>query len=124
MFQLSKRFLLCSAAALYLAASATAAQAQANYPSKPVRVIVPYPAGGTTDIIARIAANQLTERLKQPFIVENRAGASGAIGSQAVAQSAPDGYTLLMGTASSHGINSALQKSLPYDAVKDFAPSP
>ena len=122
MFQLSKRFLLCSAAALYLAASATAAQAQANYPSKPVRVIVPYPAGGTTDIIARIAANQLTERLKQPFIVENRAGASGAIGSQAVAQSAPDGYTLLMGTASSHGINSALQKSLPYDAVKDFAP--
>ncbi len=122
MFQLSKRFLLCSAAALCLAASATAAQAQANYPSKPVRVIVPYPAGGTTDIIARIAANQLTERLKQPFIVENRAGASGAIGSQAVAQSAPDGYTLLMGTASSHGINSALQKSLPYDAVKDFAP--
>ena len=122
MFQLSKRFLLCSAAALYLAASATAAQAQANYPSKPVRVIVPYPAGGTTDIIARIAANQLTERLKQPFIVENRAGASGAIGSQAVAQSAPDGYTLLVGTASSHGINSALQKSLPYDAVKDFAP--
>ena len=122
MFQLSKRFLLCSAAALCLAASATAAQAQANYPSKPVRVIVPYPAGGTTDMIARIAANQLTERLKQPFIVENRAGASGAIGSQAVAQSAPDGYTLLMGTASSHGINSALQKSLPYDAVKDFAP--
>lgn len=100
---------------------ATLAHAQ-NYPSKPVRIVVPYPAGGTTDIIARLAAAQLTERLKQPFVVENRAGASGAIGSVAVAQSAPDGYTLVMGTASSHGINSAVQKSLPYDAVKDFAP--
>ncbi|QNN59780.1 tripartite tricarboxylate transporter substrate binding protein [Diaphorobacter ruginosibacter] len=109
-------------AAAYLAASSFAAFAQAVYPSKPVRIIVPYPAGGTTDIIARIAANQLTERLKQSFIVENKAGASGAIGSQAVAQAAPDGYTLVMATASSHGINSALQKSLPYDAVKDFAP--
>lgn len=100
---------------------ATLAHAQ-NYPTKPVRIVVPYPAGGTTDIIARLAAAQLTERLKQPFVVENRAGASGAIGSVAVAQSAPDGYTLVMGTASSHGINSAVQKSLPYDAVKDFAP--
>lgn len=100
---------------------ATLAHAQ-NYPTKSVRIVVPYPAGGTTDIIARLAAAQLTERLKQPFIVENRAGASGAIGSVAVAQSAPDGYTLVMGTASSHGINSAVQKSLPYDAVKDFAP--
>lgn len=93
-----------------------------GYPGKPVRIIVPYPAGGSTDIIARVAATQLTERLKQPFVVENRAGASGAIGAVAVAQSAPDGYTLVMGTASSHGINSALQKNLPYDAVKDFAP--
>ena len=120
---MSKRTLLRHAAVLCLAAtSATTAFAQAAYPSKPVRIIVPYPAGGTTDIIARIAANQLTERLKQSFIVENKAGASGAIGSQAVAQAAPDGYTLVMATASSHGINSALQKSLPYDAVKDFAP--
>lgn len=107
--------------ALALAAGALAAQAQ-SYPAKPVRIIVPYPAGGTTDIIARVAATQLTERLKQPFVVENRAGASGAIGSAAVAQAAPDGYTLVMGTASSHGINSALYKNLPYDAVKDFAP--
>ena len=110
------------AAGAAISSISPAAPAHAAYPSKPVRVIVPYPAGGTTDIIARIAANQLSERLKQPFIVENRAGASGAIGSQAVAQSAPDGYTLVMGTASSHGINSALQKNLPYDAVKDFAP--
>lgn len=122
MFQPRRRTMLRHVAAAYLAASSFAAFAQAVYPSKPVRIIVPYPAGGTTDIIARIAANQLTERLKQSFIVENKAGASGAIGSQAVAQAAPDGYTLVMATASSHGINSALQKSLPYDAVKDFAP--
>ncbi|MPM77596.1 hypothetical protein SDC9_124602 [bioreactor metagenome] len=123
MLNLNKRNLLRQSIALCLAASGAAVMAQqAAYPSKPVRIIVPYPARGTTDIIARIAANQLTERLKQSFIVENKAGASGAIGSQAVAQAAPDGYTLVMGTASSHGINSALQKNLPYDAVKDFAP--
>ncbi|MCD2513224.1 Bug family tripartite tricarboxylate transporter substrate binding protein [Comamonas endophytica] len=122
MFTTSKKSLLRPVIALCLAAGSTAALAQAAYPSKPVRLIVPYPAGGTTDIIARLTANQLTERLKQPFVVENRAGASGAIGAQAVAQAAPDGYTLVMGTASSHGINSAVQKNLPYDAVKDFAP--
>src|SRR5690606_17559054 len=113
--------MLRTLAALALSACATLAQAQ-DYPAKPVRIVVPYPAGGTTDIIARLTATQLSERLKQPFVVENRAGASGAIGSVAVAQAAPDGYTLVMGTASSHGINSALQKNLPYDAVKDFAP--
>ena len=111
------------AAALAMAACTAVAFAQAPaYPAKPVRIVVPYPAGGTTDIIARLAAAQLSERLRQPFVVENRAGASGAIGSVAVAQAAADGYTLVMGTASSHGINSALQKYLPYDAVKDFAP--
>ncbi|NIF84866.1 tripartite tricarboxylate transporter substrate binding protein [Comamonas sp. Tr-654] len=114
---------LATAAALAMAACTAAAFAQGPaYPTKPVRIIVPYPAGGTTDIIARLAAAQLSERLRQPFVVENRAGASGAIGSVAVAQAAADGYTLVMGTASSHGINSALQKNLPYDAVKDFAP--
>ncbi|WP_353235432.1 tripartite tricarboxylate transporter substrate binding protein [Diaphorobacter ruginosibacter] len=118
----ARRTLLRAGTALCLAAGCAATWAQAAYPGKPVRIIVPYPAGGTTDIIARIAANQLTERLKQSFIVENKAGASGAIGSLAVAQAAPDGYTLVMATASSHGINSALQKNLPYDAVKDFAP--
>jgi len=118
---MTRRTTLRTLAALALAACAPLAQAQ-NYPTKPVRIVVPYPAGGTTDIIARIAAAQLAERLKQPFVVENRAGASGAIGTVAVAQAAPDGYTLVMGTASSHGINSALQKNLSYDAVKDFAP--
>ena len=102
-------------------AAFTTAQAQ-GYPNKPVRIIVPYPAGGTTDIIARVAAQQLGERLKQPFVVENKGGANGAIGSAEVARAPADGYTLLMGTASTHGINSAVYKSLPYDAVKDFAP--
>lgn len=120
--QTSKRNLLRYSALACLALASSAVVAQAAYPNKPVKIIVPYPAGGSTDLIARLAAVQLTERLKQPFVVENRAGASGAIGSVAVAQAAPDGYTLVMGTASSHGINSALQKNLPYDAVKDFAP--
>ncbi|RZI63733.1 MAG: tripartite tricarboxylate transporter substrate binding protein [Variovorax sp.] len=109
------------AAAVLSVAAVGAVQAQ-GYPNKPVRLIVPYPAGGTTDIIARVAAQQLSERLKQPFVVENKAGANGAIGSVEVARAPADGYTLLMGTASTHGINSAVYKSLPYDAVKDFAP--
>jgi tripartite-type tricarboxylate transporter receptor subunit TctC len=96
--------------------------ALAQYPEKAVRIIVPYPPGGTTDILARVVATRLTERLGQPFVVENRPGASGAIGSVAVAKAPPDGYLLVMGTVSSHGINSALSKTLPYDAVKDFAP--
>ncbi|MBA4790433.1 MAG: tripartite tricarboxylate transporter substrate binding protein [Rhizobiales bacterium] len=108
-------------AALSLAVPMAGARAE-TYPSRPVKLVVPYPAGGTTDIIARLIATQLSEKLGQPFVVDNRAGASGAIGTSAVAKSAPDGYTLLMGTANTHGINSALQKTLPYDALKDFAP--
>jgi tripartite-type tricarboxylate transporter receptor subunit TctC len=94
----------------------------AEYPAKPVKIVVPYPPGGTTDILARFIAAQLGIKLKQPFVVENRAGASGAIGSQAVANAAPDGHTLLMATISTHGINSGLSKTLPYDPVKDFVP--
>jgi tripartite-type tricarboxylate transporter receptor subunit TctC len=111
-----KRLLLL-VAVLVLASGVASAQ----YPAKPVRIIVPYPPGGTTDILARLTAAKLTDGLGQPFIVENRPGASAAIGSQAVARAAADGYTLLMGTISSHGINSAIAK-LPYDAIKDFAP--
>ncbi|HSD43476.1 MAG TPA: tripartite tricarboxylate transporter substrate binding protein [Burkholderiales bacterium] len=111
--------------ALALAACALAAASDPSldqYPVKPVRIIVPYPPGGTTDILARLVATRLTDKLGQTFVVENRPGAAGAIGSQSVAKSAPDGYTLVMGTISSHGINAALYKSLPYDPVKDFAP--
>lgn len=108
-----------------LAAFATLAcnaAAQAPYPEKPVRIIVPYPAAGTSDILARVVAPHLQKKLGQPFIVDNRGGASGAIGTVAVAKSPADGHTLLLGTINTHGINSALQKNLAYDAVKDFAP--
>ena len=100
----------------------TALPALADYPDKPVKIIVPYPPAGTTDILARLIAQRLTERMKQPFTIENRPGAGGAIGAVAVAKSPPDGYTLVMGTVNSHGINSALFKNLPYDAIRDFAP--
>jgi tripartite-type tricarboxylate transporter receptor subunit TctC len=96
--------------------------ARAQYPDRPVKIVVPYPAGGTTDILARLIADGLGKRLGQNFIVENRAGASGSIGTQAVSQAAPDGYTLLMGTVNTHGINSSVFKSLAYDPLKDFLP--
>ena len=111
---------LCTAAAL-LAGAPAIAQTPA-YPAKPVRIVVPYPPGGTTDLLARLVAAKLGEKLGHNFTVDNRAGASGAIGSQLVAKSPPDGYTLVMATISSHGINSALNKALPYDPVADFAP--
>jgi tripartite-type tricarboxylate transporter receptor subunit TctC len=93
-----------------------------SYPDRAVRLIVPFPAGGTVDAIARTVAQQLSESLRQPVVVENRAGGAGSIGSEAVARATPDGYTLLMGTASTHGTNPAVQRALPYDPVKDFTP--
>jgi len=110
-----------SAALGFALLAAAAGPALAQYPNKPVRIVVPYPPGGTTDILARLTAARLTESMGQPFVVENRPGASGGIGSQAVAKSAPDGYTLVMATISSHGIVSSISK-LPYDPVKDFSP--
>jgi hypothetical protein len=101
---------------------ATAATAQ-NWPApnKPIRIIVPTAPSGGNDVMARIVAQKLGERMKQPVIVENKAGGNGAIGSEAVAKAAPDGYTILFGYIATHGINPGLSK-LPYDAVKDFAP--
>jgi tripartite-type tricarboxylate transporter receptor subunit TctC len=98
------------------------AYAQSNWPAKPVKIVVPFAPGGTTDILARAIAPELSKAFGQSFIVENRAGAGGNVGADAVAKSAPDGYTLLMGTVGTHGINKALYPTLPYHPVKDFAP--
>ena len=92
------------------------------FPSKPVRIINPFAPGGATDIIARQMAQKLTEAWGQAVVVENRAGASGAIGVEMVAKSPPDGYTLLIATQTTHAANPALYPKLPYDAAKDFAP--
>ena len=93
-----------------------------GFPNRPVRLIVPFPAGGTTDILARAIAQKLSESLGQSFVVDNRPGAGGNIGSDLVAKSPPDGYTLLMGTVGTHAINPGLYPKMPYDHVKDFAP--
>ncbi len=98
------------------------AAAQNAWPTKPVRIIVPFAPGGTTDILARAIAPELSKAFGQSFVVENRAGAGGNVGADAVAKSAADGYTLLMGTVGTHGINKALYPNLPYNPVKDFAP--
>jgi tripartite-type tricarboxylate transporter receptor subunit TctC len=98
------------------------ATGQSTYPTKPVRLVVPFPAGGTTDIIARATAQKLSEAWGQQVIVDNRPGAGGNVGSELVAKSAPDGYTLLMGTVGTHAINPSLYAKMPYDHVKDFAP--
>jgi tripartite-type tricarboxylate transporter receptor subunit TctC len=92
------------------------------YPNKPVRLVVPFPAGSTTDLVGRIYAHRLGERLGQQVVVENRGGAGGVVGTEAVARAAPDGYTLLMGTIGTHSINQSLYKSIPYDSLADFAP--
>ncbi|HEX9463867.1 MAG TPA: tripartite tricarboxylate transporter substrate binding protein [Alphaproteobacteria bacterium] len=110
-----------SALALGLALGAAAAQAQpATWPTRPVKLVNPFPAGGPVDIVARVVAQSLSERVGQQVIVDNRAGAAGAIGSEVVAHSPPDGYTILMGSSATHGINVSLYPSLPYDPLKDF----
>src|SRR5437660_7664528 len=109
-------------AAALLVVAAPVALGQAAYPTKPVRLVVPYPPGGTTDLLARAAAQKLSEAWGQQVIVANRPGAAGNIGAELVARSAPDGYTLLMGTVGTHAINASLYAKMPYDHVKDFAP--
>src|SRR5688572_18710918 len=98
-----------------------AGNASAQYPNRPIKMIVPFPPAGATDIVGRIVAAKLQERLGQPVVVENRPGAGGSLGSDVAAKSAPDGYTILMATSSTHSIGPVLQK-LPYDPIRDFAP--
>ncbi len=120
--KLTRRLCLLGSTALVLASAAPSAWAQAAWPSKPVRIVVPFPPGGTTDILARAVAPELGKAFGQPFVIENRGGAGGNVGAEIVAKSANDGYTLLMGTVGTHGINRALYDKLPYDPIKDFVP--
>ena len=103
---------------LTLAASAAHAQ---GYPSRPVTIVVPFPAGGATDIVARVLAKGLSDRMGQSVVIDNRSGANGTVGSIAVARARPDGYTLVMGGVNTHGMNDSLIKPRPYDSAKDFA---
>ena len=114
-----RQLLLSSAAAAALAALPAAAQ---TYPSKPIRLVVPFPAGGATDIFGRAVSQKLGEKLGTTVIVDNKPGAGGTIGSDIVAKAPADGYTLLLATSSTHSIGPALSNKLPYDAVADFAP--
>src|SRR5688572_29916270 len=109
----------CLAAVLAISAGATYAQ---GYPAKAVRMVVPFPAGGATDIVGRLIAQKLTESWGQQVIVDNRGGAGGTIGSDVAAKAPPDGYTLLVGTSSTHAIAPSLYSKLPNDPVRDFAP--
>jgi len=108
--------------ALMLCLAAITAPAQTDWPTRPVRIVVGFAPGGTTDISARILADQLTKAFNQTFLVDNRAGASGMIGAAEVARSAPDGYTFLMGNAGTQAINQFIYSKMPYNAQKDFAP--
>jgi tripartite-type tricarboxylate transporter receptor subunit TctC len=112
------KLLLASA----VVATCGGAFAQADWPAKPVRIVVPFAAGGTTDITARVIADELTKAVKQNFIVDNKAGAGGNVGASEVARAAPDGYTFLMGTPGTQAINQFLYPKMPYDTAKDFTP--
>jgi tripartite-type tricarboxylate transporter receptor subunit TctC len=102
--------------------SVVAGEARADWPERPIRLVVPFPAGASTDIVARIVAQKLVTALGQQIVIENRAGASGNIGAEAVARAAPDGYTIGIATASTHAVAATLNANLPYDPLNDFAP--
>ena len=116
-----RRRCILAAAAVLVSAAAGPVAAQA-WPAKPVRIVVPFAPGGTTDILARALAPELAKAFGQQFLVDNKPGAGGNLGAAEVARAPADGYTLLMGTVGTHGINQALYPKLPYDPIKDFAP--
>lgn len=109
-------------ACLGFAIAASHSSAQQAYPTKPIRMICPFPPGGTTDVVARLVAQKLTEAWKEQVIVDNRTGAGGIIGTELAAKSPADGYTVLLGSITTHAVNPALYKKLNFDPVKDFTP--
>jgi tripartite-type tricarboxylate transporter receptor subunit TctC len=115
-------FSLLLAVATLGCAAAWAQSPSTTYPNKPVRLVVPFPAGGATDLFARVLSTKLGERLGQSVVVDNKPGAGGTIGSDLVAKAAPDGYTLLLATTSTHSVGPVLNPRLPYDTVRDFSP--
>ena len=119
--RLTRRCMVAAAAALCLSAVALPAAGQ-SYPSKPIRLVVPFPAGGGTDFFARTVGAKMSETLGQPIVVDNRPGGSTIIGAENVKGSAPDGYTVLLGDLGTYALNPSLFKKLPYDPAKDFAP--
>ena len=121
---MNRRTLLAALAASLAVAAAVppAALAQTAFPTRPIRIVVPFPPGGTTDLLARAAAQKMAEAWKEQAVVDNRPGAGGNIGAELVAKAPPDGYTMLMGTVGTHSINASLYAKMPYDHVRDFAP--
>lgn len=114
-----KRLLTAMLSALLLAAAAASAGAQ-DFPSRPLRIIVPYPPGGGTDRVARIIGEKLAEQMSQPVVIDNRAGAGGVVGTEASARAAPDGYTMVLGSTATHAVNPSLYSKPGYDPIADF----
>ena len=114
---ISQRLLL-----LPLACAGVVPVTAAEFPTKPIRMLVGFPAGGSTDVLARQIGQQLTQSLKQQIVIDNRPGATGNVASEMTAKANPDGYTVMMATVASHGINPSLYRKIPYDAIKDFSP--
>lgn len=114
------RIFTATLAVVCMALACSSAGAQERYPSRPVKLVVPFPPGGPTDVFGRLVAAKLSGVVGQQVVVDNRPGASGIVGTEHVAKSQPDGYTLLFGTAATHAINVKLYKNLPYDPLKDF----
>ena len=121
-FQPLRRYWLAVSMGCAAALACLPVAAQTAWPTKPVKIVVPFAPGGTTDILARAVAPELSKAFGQPFVVENRTGAGGNVGADAVAKAPADGYTLLMGTVGTHAINKALYAKMPFDSQKDFAP--
>jgi len=119
---LSRRALLAATGAAGAVIWATSGARAQQWPAKPIRIIVPFPPSQSTDILARVMADQLTKALGQQVVAENRPGAGGSIGADVAAKAPPDGYTLVMVTISTHGIAPAIYPRLPYDVQKDFSP--